>query len=784
MKLYNKWKTCISILCIVSILFSANSILVVAAADNSVTATTNVTVKQGSSALCYVYIDSLEDLAALDVTVHFDNTKVKINNVYNSVSCTLYDNVKNATDIQFSYIFDGEGANAKTQLFYFTYQVLGDAEVGDAYFDITIGDAYDNSLNDLSVSGSRCNFTIAETVTTKSCSIYGSSTVSTGVEKEFSLSYQFSTYQLASGSAVITYDSELFEIVSVTEGGFLSGKVTDINTELDGAVYLSFVGTEYGTKRDIITVNFRTLQNVTDSSTIEFKITELCDKDLNPVSCKEYTTTANIFYDDTYVGDAPKMSVLATYDENTQQVTALITLEEKSNLGAGDFTLKFDSDVLTVSNCEKGISPDFFNINDKEVGEGKLKFSIISLENIVSAETVLTIVFDVQLLDVPQETIMSISGDMLSDSLTNPIQLNFLNTTITLPEIREEVSAEIVRKGQTLEYKNVIFVKVIYDLVNVDFSEVDIKTDAGMLCWTEEEFLTLDNVEFDAEHAIVGLEQYSGTEYYYGKSEGIYTRYLADEVYYVGYVKLADDTYIYSEPILYGPTTYAYNMISKDSSSEQTKTLCISLLNYISAAQSYFYSDILEEKLANAKLSDEQKKLDWDVETLDFNLAGEVPGDKKVEQDPTVFKRMGKTLRFQEMISLVSIYQIDDSYVEKAEECGTIFWTAEEFANLSGEPSLENYGDGKKVEIETYGSANMWCSVAPAVAAKDMSDTCYYILGYVKHSDGTVSYSGVDSYSFEQYIYNTTTGTTATQKMITFAQRLYIYERAACEALK
>lgn len=784
MKFNRKWKACVSILCAVCLLFSNNSISTVAATDNSVTATTNVTVKQGTSAYCYVYINSLDALAALDVTVHYDNTKVKVNNVYNSVSCILYDNVKNDTNIQFSYIFDGEGADTQTKLFYFTYQVLGNAEVGDAYFDITIGDAYDSSLNDLSVSGSRCSFAITETVTSKSCSVSGNSTVSTGVEKEFSLSYRFSTYQLASGSAVITYDPELFEVVSVTEGSFLTGKVTDVNSELAGSVYISFVGTEYSTKYDIVTITFKTLQNVTDSSQIAFKVTELYDAELNPVSCTGYTTTVNIAYDETYVGDAPKMSVVATYDESANQVTAVICLEENSNLGAGDFILEFDAEVLQVATYEKGFAPNFFNINDKEVEEGKLKFSVISLENIVSAETVLTVVFDVQLSDVVQETTLSINGDMLSDALTNSIVLNFIDDTVTLPEMQETVTAEIVRKGQTLEYKNVIFVKVIYDLVNVDLSEVDIQTDAGMLCWTEEEFLALESVEFDEEHALVGLEQYSGTDYYYGKSEGIYTRYLADETYYVGYVKLADGTYIYSEPKFYGPTTYAYNMINKDSSSEQTKELCVALLNYIAAAQSYFYSDTLEEELANAELSEEQKQLDWNIQTLNFNLAPEISDEQKVEQDTTVFQRMGKTLRFQEMISLVSIYQIEDSYIDEAEECGTIFWTAEEFAKLSGQPSLDNYGNGQKVEIETYGSTNMWCSVAPAVAAKDMADTCYYILGYVKHSDGTVSYSGVDSYSFEQYIYNTTTGTTASEKMMAFAQRLYVYERATNAALK
>ena len=155
-----------------------------------------------------------------------------------------------------------------------------------------------------------------------------------------------------------------------------------------------------------------------------------------------------------------------------------------------------------------------------------------------------------------------------------------------------------------------------------------------------------------------------------------------------------------------------------------------------------------------------------------------------VEQDANVFKKIGKTLRFQEMISLISIYQIEESYINNAAECGTIFWTAEEFAQLEGRPSIDNYGKGQKIQIETYGSKNMWCSVAPAVAAKDMKDTSYYILGYIKHSDGTVSYSGVISYNFEQYIYNTVTGTSASQKMVDFAKMLYIYESSVNEALK
>ena len=346
------------------------------------------------------------------------------------------------------------------------------------------------------------------------------------------------------------------------------------------------------------------------------------------------------------------------------------------------------------------------------------------------------------------------------------------------------INSMIVRKGSTLEYTDLIYVKHVFDLVDIDLTKVDLSKDAGILYWTQEEFVALDGIIYDPDHALVGLSLYPGTNFYYGRSEGIFTRDLAEERYYVGYVKLPDGTYIYSEPLLYGPQTYAYNMLGKDTTSQKTKQLCVALLNYIAAAQKYFYSDIADSELANAGLTAEQKAINWTNVPENFTLAGEIPENKKVVADKSVFTRSGKNLRFQEMISLISVYQISDSVLANAEESGTIFWTAEQFAALNGTPSIDNIGSGQKIIMESYGSANMWCSVAPEVAAKDMADTSYYILGYVKHRDGTVSYSDVMSYSFEQYIYNKVTDIETSTEMLEFAKRLYVYEREARNALK
>ena len=430
MIIYKKLKPFISLVCTLLIIFSAVSIPVYAADTKSVTASTNASVKQGSYAYCYIYIDSSEELAALDVAVHFDPAKVKILDVYNSISCTLYDSVTNTDNIQFSYIFDGEGAASKARLFYFRYQVLSNADIGNSYFDITIGEAYDNALNDVAVSGSRCNFIIAETITNKTCSVYSSSSMSTSIEQEFTIGYRFSTYQIASGTAVISYDPELFEVIEVTNGAFLTNKIVDVNTELNGEIYISFLGTEYYSNTNFIFVTFKTIKNVTETSKIVFKATELIDKELNSISCNGYTTNVNIAFDSTYTGDAPAMKLDGAFSYEDMQITLVVTLEENSRLGAGDFVIAFDPGLVSYNSCTKGFSPSFFNINDKNVENGELKFHIISLSDITTEETVLTVIFDVKHPYSCESADFTLSGKNLTDSLTESILLNFIDASI------------------------------------------------------------------------------------------------------------------------------------------------------------------------------------------------------------------------------------------------------------------------------------------------------------------------------------------------------------------
>lgn len=399
----------------------------------SIYAETGKSIAQGNTGYCYIYVDNTVDLASLTVAVHYDSQKMSVTGYYNQVSCSIYDASNNDGCLKFSYIFDADGNEAKTALFYFYYQINSDAEIGDTGFDVVVEEAYTTTLEVAPYSGSRCNFEIIEQEVVNKCWIYGSYNISTSVKETFEIDYSLSSCYIASGSIDVKYDPELFEFVELTQGNFLNGKVVDVNSSQRGTISLSFLATEYNYYSDLVKVKFRTLKNETTTSQIQLQVNDLYNLDLSPFSCSGYTTAVNVIFDNVYAEDAPSVILGASFLESTEQVLVTVLLEEGSRLGAGDFVLNFDTDDLEFVSYEKGFTPSFFNVNDKSVAEGVLKFSVISMTDIVDEQTVLTILFNAKRECVNKTSNITISGTGLTDSLTNGILLNFVDTTANIP---------------------------------------------------------------------------------------------------------------------------------------------------------------------------------------------------------------------------------------------------------------------------------------------------------------------------------------------------------------
>ena len=404
---------------------------------NAIYATTSASLKQGDTGYAYIYIDDLTNLASVTVTVHFDPEKITAIECFNQIALSngeMHDISIKEDYVQFSYILNGGRSEGKTNLFYFKYQVNSNAPVGSTYFDITVSDAYDSNLDEVALTGSRCAIKITQKPAIKYCNVYQSGVVSTTVQQEFTISYHLSTSKIASGAFTIQYDPELFECVSWNNGDMLENMITDANTSLAGSVYVSFVGTEYGANAKLGSVTFRVRKNVTQTSLIQFKVSGFYDADLNALSGNGCTTSVNVQYDETYTEGAPNMTADATYDPVKDQVQVNILLDANTHLGAGDFVLKFDTTALQFSSAQKGFAPTYFLLNDKKVSEGILKFSVISLQDIVQEQLVLTVVFDALRECRQKNLVLELSGSGLTNAMTQTIVLNFVDGMVTLPE--------------------------------------------------------------------------------------------------------------------------------------------------------------------------------------------------------------------------------------------------------------------------------------------------------------------------------------------------------------
>ncbi|MDY2746287.1 MAG: cohesin domain-containing protein [Bacilli bacterium] len=400
---------------------------------NSVVLETNDEVVQGNTYFSYVYIKSLENVATLDVSVHYDSSALSVLDTYNQVSCSLYDSSLNEDNVSYSYIFNNDNISSKTCLFYFSYKINDDANIGGSYFDILINEAYDFSLNVITLDGSRKYISISEKEVFKTSYLYGISSIQTKKEEEFELTYSFSAYEIASGSIEIQYDEEVFEFVSLTQNDFLNNKLVDINSSLNGSVYISFLGTEYANSTNIFNIKFKTIKNETITSQIKAVVSDLYDLDLDNIFCDSFVTNVILTYDSFYDDTLPKMFLSSSYDSNNNKVELLTKLGANSNLGAGDFIITWDTEHFRYISYNKKFNPSFFNVNDKFANEGMLKFSIISLANINDENDVIKIIFDVNYPHDETAFQFAISGTGLADSLTNSIYMNFVNCSQTIP---------------------------------------------------------------------------------------------------------------------------------------------------------------------------------------------------------------------------------------------------------------------------------------------------------------------------------------------------------------
>lgn len=380
----------------------------------------------------------------------------------------------------------------------------------------------------------------------------------------------------------------------------------------------------------------------------------------------------------------------------------------------------------------------------------------------------------------------------------------------------KRLAVELV--GRTLKYVDKINVICLFEFLDqsmlVDENSDGIIDNAGMVVWDSKESVTYneDGSPKGYSQLKAQLKHYPDNPgYYYAETDGITTPNLHKSAYYAGYVKVGDQ-YYYSDVFEYGPSMYAYNMLEKETgenanqTTPKTKNLCVTLLNYISAAQQYFpcadgdANTVVpsESELVNIALDEitTGKDINADGALEDLTKFGVYDltapeKDSSAEANGSIFKRVGKNLYFTDTVNLAAMFEFAEG--TSWSDSGTIFWTESQWTAMGENPTpdIENYGSGKlESPLNSYNnSSTIYYAMCPiSIAPKDMADTKIYSMGYVEVNN-VYQYSNVKAYGIEDYIANIVEDNKNAENgtqgfyMKLLAQQLYHYERAARAAL-
>ncbi len=302
----------------------------------------------------------------------------------------------------------------------------------------------------------------------------------------------------------------------------------------------------------------------------------------------------------------------------------------------------------------------------------------------------------------------------------------------------EVVAPTVSAKSFTLSFEDEILVNLYYTV-----SDLTYVTEHGMLVFYTDpgnpDYLKADAVYADGIYDPAKMR-------YMAQTDGIAAKQMGDIRYYAAYAKLSDGTCVYSQMYDYSPKKYSVNMLGKSSTSDKQKALCVAMLNYGAAAQTYFGYNT--DSLMNTQLTEEQKAL---VIPYDSSLfTGTVPADsaKTVNFPQTLlgFSKKSATVSFEGAFS-INYYFTPSEAVDG--EMSFYYWTPKDYAaadvlttsNASGVLTMDAMGDGR-----------YWAQIS-GIAAKSLDQT-YYVCGMYTDTSGRTYMTGIVSYSLSKYCMN------------------------------
>ena len=305
------------------------------------------------------------------------------------------------------------------------------------------------------------------------------------------------------------------------------------------------------------------------------------------------------------------------------------------------------------------------------------------------------------------------------------------NDTLTLSYTTQQVTTPTVTpKAPSLTFKDEITIDIHFaatDLGNLTAANM------GLLTWSSAKD---EGTVANAETNVRGATYNSSTGMYIISTNGIAAKKLGDTVYMKLYIQLENGSYVYSKLFSYSPKTYALNQLNS-SGDINLKRLMVAMLNYASAAQTYFSYKPYD--LANRSLTAAQKSIVSSYSSSMVPAAGSVSTAKA-----GIFTNSGGFSKKVPSVTFDSAFSIKYSFTPAYRPNGNVtmyYWKQADYHAVS---KLTPSNASGRMIMTPVGDGSYQCTIT-GIAAKDLNQTIYvaggYMSGSTNHCTGVLPYS-------------------------------------------
>lgn len=300
----------------------------------------------------------------------------------------------------------------------------------------------------------------------------------------------------------------------------------------------------------------------------------------------------------------------------------------------------------------------------------------------------------------------------------------------------------------TLELENAVYVNYYFRVVTGN-SEVAKATEGGV-------YISYEAFEDGEAAGAQKLTAVLTEDTFKARTDGIAAKAIGDSMWAQMYAVIDGET-VKSGVIEYSPKIYAMNKLNGRNVSDETKDLCLALLDYGAAAQSYFGYCI--DVLANAEISVETRAA---VESYRRTIYTEKQEYEKAKFSFDYSVEMSLTL---EGAIALNCY-VTAPNAEKVQ-----------IAVFSKEPTATEIANAERTELTAAGGKFGYIS-EKSFAAKEIGDEKYYVI-YVTAENGETAVSPVIAYGGITYAMNKISDDTAGAAIRALSKALLDYGAAA-----